>query len=588
MRKILIAFLLVILAQKSVQSQPQLTRVVFMPFENKSEIENKAEFNWIGEALAKGLADLLGDTKEVGALSLQIVSNEERKIAQQKLRISPISLPTIASSLKVARETGASILVVGEYRIFPAKDQADASISIKARIIEVEKGKFLGSGESEKLDSSIAISEALTKLQQLQGKLAYRVFLHISGSGGAFPFSEMDFIRKIVNKVPTKAFEAYIKGLLSNKLDLRENYFKNALRLYAEKDDPNDKIYADAAIELGYLYLNQNQLQDAIKYFSIVPQDSIRYPEAALQIGLIYWRQRSYEQALASLRPVAEKLQAVRVYNLLGAIAVQASIAERKDKTKSAALLNQGMDYLKTAVESSNSENNESLFNYALALFLNQDFVSAAEKLKQLLAANPNDGEACFLLAKVFEELGDKQKAIELDNQARRLLKTYAKLETSWIKSKTVEILPRVTQISKDELAFLITDRKNKLPEQKAINEIDTLLKQARAFYKDGLDEEAMQILRKVLVSEPMTAEAYFLIGSIYLRRGEVNQAVSNLKTAIFWDNRLIDAYIALLKVYIEAGNCLEAENTLKSALEIDSKNDEVLALQRQVERCGK
>ncbi|MCS6873528.1 MAG: tetratricopeptide repeat protein [Acidobacteriota bacterium] len=569
-----------------VSAQTPKNRVIFMPFENKSPIENKSEFNWIGEAIAKGLADLLGDSKEVSSLSIEVVSNEERKIAQQQLRISLTSLPSIASSLKVARETASSMLVIGEYNIFPAKEQTDATISVKAIIIEVDKGKILGSDEGLG-DNSILLSEALTKLQQLQGKLAYRIFLRISGSVGTFPFSEMDFIRKVTNRVPPKAFEAYIKGLLSNQTELRENYLKNALRIYAEREDPSDKIYADAAIELGYLYMAQSRLQEAIRYFSLIPQDSSRYPESSFHIGLIYWQQKNYEQALAALRSAAEKLQMIKVHNFLGAVAIQASLAEKKDKRKSAALLNEGIEYLKNAV-ASDPENTEILFNYGIALFLNKDFAQAIENLEKVLVSNPNDGEVCFVLAKAFQEIGNKERAFELDDQARRLLRNYARLENTWTKNKNLEIPLRTSQVSREELAVVISEKRNKLPEKKAVNEIEIFLQQARSLYKEGRDDEAMQVLRRVLVSEPMTAEAYLLIGNIYLRRGEMNQAVSNFRTAIFWDNRLIEAYIALTKIAIEFKNCLEAENWLKSALEISPQNEEVIALQRQVERCSK
>lgn len=564
-------------------------KVIFMPFENKSSIANKSEFNWIGEAIAKGLADLLGDSREIGALSIQVVSNEERKIAQQKIRIPLTSLPSLASALKIARETDSSVLVVGEYTIFPSKDQdVDASISVKAKIIEVEKGRILGSDEVPR-ESSIVLSEALTKLQQLQGRLAYRLFLRISGSSGTFPFSEMDFVRKIVNKVPPKAFEAYIKGLLSDRAELRENYLKNALRIYAEaeREEAADKIYADAAIELGYLYLSQERFQDAIRYFSLISQNNARYPEATFYIGLIYWQQKNYEQALASLRSVAERLQMIKVYNFLGAIAVQASMAEKKDRRKSAALLNEGIEYLKTATDS-DPENSEILFNYGFAAFLNKDFVKAAEILERVLVFNPNDGETYFILAKTFEEMGNSEKAFELDNQARKLLKNYARLESSWIRNKSFDIQLRTSQISREELATAISERKSKTPQQKTVSEVEALLQQANLLYKEGRDEEVLQLLRRVLVSEPMTAEAYLLIGNVYLRRGEMNQAISNFRTAIFWDNRLVEAYIALVKISIELGNCLEAENWLKSALEISAQNEEVIALQRQVERCGK
>ena len=97
-----------------------------------------------------------------------------------------------------------------------------------------------------------------------------------------------------------------------------------------------------------------------------------------------------------------------------------------------------------------------------------------------------------------------------------------------------------------------------------------------------------MVVLRKVLVSEPMSTEAYLLLGNIHLRRGDLEQAVSSLKTALFWDNRLTTAHVGLGKIYLQKGDCLQAKNYAASALAIDSENQDAVGLERQVERCSK
>ncbi len=81
-----------------------------------------------------------------------------------------------------------------------------------------------------------------------------------------------------------------------------------------------------------------------------------------------------------------------------------------------------------------------------------------------------------------------------------------------------------------------------------------------------------MITLRRVLASEPMSAESYLILGKIHLRRGDTDQAVSSFKTAIFWDNRLMDAHVALGKIYLEKGDCLQVKNYAASASEIDSR----------------
>jgi cytochrome c-type biogenesis protein CcmH/NrfG len=332
-----------------------------------------------------------------------------------------------------------------------------------------------------------------------------------------------------------------------------------------------------------------------------VPQDSQFYPEAAFYTGLIHWQQQNYEQALAVLRPLAEDLKLTSVYNTIGAIAVQAARAEKKNKGKSAALLTEGIESLKKALDSSPDDANVR-FNYGLALFLNLQYPEAAAELRPVLASNPKDGESYFLLAKTLELLKDASAA-DFDNQARRFLTEgdrYAKLQTEWSRARTADSVGlRVVQPPRKDFVGVILLKNQVRTVQAPVNETETLLAQARQFYKDGRDDDAMAILRRVLVSEPMSAESYYLLGMIHLRRGDKEQSVSSLKTALFWDNRLINAYIGLVKIYIEKGDCLQAKNYLTSGLEvlnqlerdsspqIEDKKSEVEGLQRLVERCS-
>jgi tetratricopeptide (TPR) repeat protein len=108
------------------------------------------------------------------------------------------------------------------------------------------------------------------------------------------------------------------------------------------------------------------------------------------------------------------------------------------------------------------------------------------------------------------------------------------------------------------------------------------------SLYKNGNDDEAMLVLQRIIVSEPMSAEAFFLRGMINLRRGNLDESVAQLRTALFWDNRLINAHVALGKIYLQRGDCLQAKNYAASAIAIDAENQDAIGLVRQIERCGK
>ena len=105
---------------------------------------------------------------------------------------------------------------------------------------------------------------------------------------------------------------------------------------------------------------------------------------------------------------------------------------------------------------------------------------------------------------------------------------------------------------------------------------------------KAGQDDDAMAVLRRILASEPMSAESYLLMGKISLRRGDIEQSISQFKTSIFWDNRQVDAHVNLGKIYVEKGDCQQAKTFAASAAEIDAQNQDVQALKRMTERCSK
>lgn len=571
--------------------------VMVLPFENTS---GKPEFNWVGESFALSLSELL----KVPALN--VVSNGERKVIQQRLRIPLTNLPSLATSLKLARESGATLLISGKYNIVPAQGDTAATLNLTAKIVRVNEGRFLSEVvDGRQIQRDIILNDALGNLQTMQGQVAYQILYQ---RDKALPFSQNQLI-EAGTKIPARAFEAYIKGLLTPAPEARENFFRNALRLYQEVTP--EGTFADAALELGHLYLGQRKFAEAVDSFERVVNGSQQckeraknenkiaqcsdesFAEASFYIGLIKWQQSNYEQALAVLRPLAEDLKLTSVYNSLGAIAVQAARAEKKNEGKSAALLKEGLDLLKKAAESSPEDLNVR-FNYAIALFVQENFVEAASQLRPIIAAKPGDGEAHYVLSKALSRQNDIPAAAASDNQARTLLTAgnrYANLEKDWLKSKTVgEIGLRVEQPQRKDFVSVVLSRRSSQASAipTAVSETEGLLTQARAHYKSGNDDEAMAVLRRVLAGEPMSAESYLILGKIHLRRADLDQAVSSFKTAIFWDNRQIDAHVSLGKIYLQRGDCLQVKNYSASAMEIDSTNQDAIALQRQAERCSK
>ncbi|QQS41027.1 MAG: tetratricopeptide repeat protein [Acidobacteriota bacterium] len=570
--------LMMVCAAFGQSAERETDTVMVLPFENGSG----SEFNWVGESIADSLTDLL---KVPG---LGVISNQERKIIQQRLKMPPRVLPSVAASLKLAREGGANLLIVGRYNVEPEKDDVAASITINAKIISVNEGRFLSEEfpDGSRKTREIVLLDALGNLQSLQGQLAYQVLYQ---RDKALEYPQNHFI-ELAAKVPARAFEAYIKGLLTPVSDslTRANYLKNAVRIYAEESEGG--VYADAAVELGHLYLDSKNYDESLMYFALVPSESPLYPEAAFYSGLVRWQEKDYEQALAVLSPLAQDLKLTSVYNTIGAIAVEAARREKKDDKKSAKFLSDGIGFLERAAESE-IDDTSATFNLGFALMQREEYTLASDQFRTVLDDNANDGEAQFLLAKSLEKMGETT-AVATDDRARRLLAAgnrYANLESEWKRGSLDSVDLRVRWPTRREFVSVVFVRdKGPAGPRNIPNETETLLASAKGHYDAGRDESAMEVLRRILVQEPMSAESYLLLGKIHLRRGDVEQALSAFKTALFWKNGLVEGHVFLGRIYMQKGDCLQAKNYSRSALEIDPDNEEAIAFERQVERCSR
>src|SRR5215471_21856991 len=224
------------------QTNPAGEVVLVLPFENTSD---HPEYNWIGESFADSLASLLDKP------GLIVVSSDERAVAYQRLRLPLTVIPSRATAIKIARELRASMIVFGTYKIDLAQPGTDktkepaATIMGQAKVIRVNEGRLAGENfENGWAPRQYDFADSIKELQKIQGELAYQILFQ---RDKALSFSRNNLVQE-ATKVPPQAFEAYIKGLLTDEHEpTREIYFKNAMRLYA-KDD-GGAIYPAAAFE---------------------------------------------------------------------------------------------------------------------------------------------------------------------------------------------------------------------------------------------------------------------------------------------------------------------------------------------------
>jgi tetratricopeptide (TPR) repeat protein len=571
-------------SKASAQTSSATDIVLVLPFEN---VSNHPEYNWIGESFADSLSSILNKPGMI------VVTSDERAVAYQRLRLPLTVLPSRATAIKIAREVKASMIVIGTYNITlppvdpkaPSEKPPPANITGESHVVRVNEGRMTG----DVFDGAWAprvydFGGDLTDLQKMHGELAYQILVQ---RDKALSFSRNNLVQEAM-RVPPQAWEAYQKCLLTDEHDpTRAIYCKNAMRIYGK--EKGGAVYPEAAFQLGRFYLNQNQWKEAAEYFTMLQKREPHYGEAQFYAGLSYWKIGDLPHALDAFVPLADEkaMPLVGVYNNAGAVSVEAARIEKKPEER-ARLLAQGVKLLSRAVDSS-PDDTMVLFNYANGLFLSEKYAEAAEKLQKVIAGDPRDGPAFFLLAKAQERASHAEAAEAADNQARRNLpQAYAKWQTEWQKSQTV---PAITLRSRDVLNGIdISDlTRGRVIEEAKANNAEDALNKIRDLYEQGRDDEAMAEIRKLLIIEPTNARAFLISGKINQRRGDQEAAIAALKTAIFWEynHPLIESHILLGRIFLERGDLGEARKYATTAMSIDPNNQEAIALKRQVTMGG-
>lgn len=549
--------------------------VMILPFENTSGLK---DFNWVGESFSDQLADLLGSH------GLRVVSSDARELAYQRLRVPLTVIPSRATSIKLAQQAGATLVVLGTYEVSPPRDDKSVpEVRGSARMIRVNEGRIAGreTRDGRWETHEFLFGDALLELQTVQGKLAFEILYE---QDDKLPFSQKSIVEQ-ATKVPQKAFEARVKATMTSDQTAKLNYLTNAMKEF-ERANPGS-VYKEAAFELGHLHYGQRppDYKKSAEYFSMLQHGDPHYAEAAFYAALAYWRAGELQSALDVLLPLTVEVPLTSIYNNAGALSTQAALKE-KDAQKRAALLKQATNFLSRAADSVSEESPDSAmvrYNYAYALVLSGKFEEAAEQLNAVVKENSRDPEAVFLLAKAQEKAGKAEAATENDNRARQLYPNYAKAQVEWQQSQTTSLLPVHLRgdFNRADMPLIVGPPVEGPPTGASVDE---MLSKARELYDAGRDDEALMHLRDVVRTEPMNAGAYLLTGRIYQRRGELAAAINQLKTSIFWDKNLIDAHILLGRIFLERGDRAQALAYSQSAMQIDPNNQEALALQRQLQ----
>ena len=518
-------------------------RIVVMPFENRSQLD---EYNWIRESFSihlGGIVDIPG---------FYVLSQGERDLAFERLRLNPSDLLTRASMIRVAEAGGANLALIGEYDI--GGEKAEATISIRARLIETNEGRLVA-------NRVFNFSGPLDKLQQIQGQLAWSV---IYLRDPAISYTKEQFIDRSTT-APPGAYQSYIKAVQTIDRKLRESYLRRAVQEYENSGETGH--YGAAIYELGLLTFREANDAEAVRLFRQLDRSDPQYEQGLFCLGLAGYRMGDYEQAITALTELSVAWPVPEVLNNLGiAKLAKGSIGE-------------ALPLLQRAV-ANRPEDPVYRFNYGYGLWRAGQMAEAAPHLRMMIEQSPRDGEALFLLAKSLGGAGETTESARIENEAKRYLPGFAK----WtVDPAAIPVLGRLKH-DYDPAAESVGPVGPAGPAGDTAMTMAEGLTRVRRLIAQNDYAAAGAELGNLRQMDAENGEILYLRAVIDQQRGDADSALSLLQAAVARDPGLFDAHLLLGRLYLARNDRVRAMAHANRAAAIDPASREAAALRKQIE----
>lgn len=324
-----------------------------LPFENGS---SQRGWDWIGESAAESISTALS------AEGFIVSTREERREALVRLQVRPGARLTLATSLKLAQSIDATAVVLGQLR------EAAGGLEISGQVVDVRQLTELG---------AFTVRGSLNDLERLEGQAAWRTLRAVA------PAQTPDEAGYLSRRSPVRvdAKELFIRGLLSEDPMARIRGWMQAARL--------EPSYAAAVFELGKLYLERKQWQEAALWLGRVPPENARSREAAFLNGIACYRMEDYQNAEKAFAHVAAQVPVDEVFNNLAAAQLQLGQPE-------------AMTNMRRTLEGGSSDADYH-FNLGFAHYRAAEYAKGAEEFRSTLERAPEDKEATEMLGRCLK-----------------------------------------------------------------------------------------------------------------------------------------------------------------------------------------
>jgi len=506
------------------------SRVLVLPF--VAEVEPGAPGGagaalWLGEAAALLIADGLA-AHGVGTLP-----REERVLAFDRLQLPMPAVLTRATMMRVGEIIGATEVVFGEVSL-------GETLEVRARTIQLGLGRRLTD-----VTDRAPLEDIFTLFGRVADRVAAGVMPSAPGSAPGHP------------PLPLDVFEHYVKGLVAATPAAQRRFLELAL-----SGAPHDARILTALWEA---YTAEGDHERAAAAASAVPDEAPGARRARFLLALSLIDLRRFDGAAQTLSRLSDARPAPAIANALGVVELRRSPAAPAAAVSS---FRQAAD--------SEPGNRDYVFNLGYAHALAGEVDEALFWLRETVRLDAANGDAHALMAVLLDSQRREAEA-RRERELARLLGADVP-ESSDPNTLAAAGLERL-DMALDAPAVARAEAAIVDPAQRdQVAAAAFHLEQARGLLARQRDREAADELRRAIYLSPYADEPHRLLGGIYRRAGRLEEAMDELKVAI-WSRETAEARIALAEALLEVGDRQGARREAERALVLAPDSAEARAL---------
>ena len=307
-----------------------------------------------------------------------------------------------------------------------------------------------------------------------------------------------------------------------------QNYFKKVLHL-----DPGNKIATDELFSSARKSMSPMQYVDYVKKNA----DSAQVDDMLYSYALDLHKQNNLTDAIKVYTEITKKSDNPEVFvNLAVAQSQMKNYPEALTTLENAKTKFPENTQIADAIKNIKAQDISAKFDRAAEFFNNKDYENA---IKEYAKIDPPTSDSMLGIASAYQNTGNRELAIEYYKKALDLKPVDSDIAYYiGVLYAEGEDYDSAQEYLKKSVALNKNNTKASEYLDSIISQLNTnSLNEAISLYEAQNYDESLNLLNKLIVSDPMNAYAYYYRGMIYDTKENKPEAVNNFKSALKYNS---------------------------------------------------